>query len=433
MTKKWSGKCPSCNGWNSLKEYVERHDAFESEKGLMQTTHSLSDISAEIHRIPAGYVDVDRVLGGGLVVGSAVLIGGDPGVGKSTLIMQVVNNVSSEQCRTLYVSGEESIEQIRLRAQRLGVNNANVMLLACSNIQDIMATVLSTPSIKTLIIDSVQTMRSNGSDGAFGSMSQVKQCAQELTMFAKSSSVTTILIGHITKDGSVAGPKVLEHMVDAVLYFEGEKNYQFRILRSIKNRYGSTSEIGIFRMTEAGLEEVPDPSFLFTGEPEAQCSGSVIFASIEGNRPLLMEIQALVAPTYMAYPRRTIVGWDNNRLDMILAILHARYKLQVLDKEVYLNVVGGIKTQEPGADLAVAMAIISATQDFVFPKRYVAFGEIGLGGEVRAISSSNLRIKEALKVGLKHIVVPKNIEIPEVASANIIRVSHIAELKKIIE
>ncbi|WP_397544615.1 DNA repair protein RadA, partial [Roseovarius salis] len=356
-------------------------------------------------RAASGLAELDRVLGGGLVPASATLVGGDPGIGKSTLLLQAAARFAAAGVRTIYVSGEEAGAQIRMRAQRLGLSEAPVQLAAATSLRDILTTLeAETPGL--VVIDSVQTIWSDTVESAPGSVAQVRAAAHELTSFAKRKGCAVILVGHVTKEGQIAGPRVVEHMVDTVLYFEGERGHQFRILRSVKNRFGAADEIGVFEMTGRGLEEVVNPSELFLAGRGTPAPGSVVFAGIEGTRPLLVELQALVAPTPLAQPRRAVVGWDSARLAMILAVLEARCGIPFAGLDVYLNVAGGIKISEPAADLAVAAALLSAREDTGLPPEAAVFGEISLSGALRPVAQTENRLKEARKLGFTSAVVP---------------------------
>ncbi len=354
-------------------------------------------------------IEFDRVCGGGLVPGSAVMVGGDPGIGKSTILLQVCTALSKiKDSRCVYISGEEAIDQVRMRADRLGLTNANVELASATNVRDIIESLDDHDAPTVVVADSVQTLYVDNLDSAPGTVTQVRSSAQELIRLAKRRGFVLFLVGHVTKDGNIAGPKVLEHMVDCVLYFEGERGHQFRILRAVKNRFGPADEIGVFEMTDAGLAEVPNPSAIFLADREDGVSGASVFAGIEGSRPMLMEIQALTAPTSFGTPRRAVVGWDANRLSMILAVLEARCGLSIGGHDVYLNVAGGLRISEPAADLAVAAALVSSVTRVPVPAEVVVFGEIGLSGEVRPISQSEVRLKEASKLGFRGAVAPEN-------------------------
>lgn len=453
---KWAGRCSDCGSWNSLVEefaeggasHFSRLDE-DKTKNLGGITNSnknqrkaqlvsLDGEAQEFMRIKTNIEELDRVLGGGLVQASVVLIGGDPGIGKSTLLLQTAQKLASNHNSVIYISGEESIDQVRLRAKRLAQmsNSINpssnskpssdyrieaksqsdesdsfIKLAATTNVAEIINTIKDETQNKNsptiVIIDSIQTMFLEELSSAPGTVSQVRAAAGELTIFAKKNNITLLIVSHVTKDGQIAGPKVLEHMVDTVLYFEGEKDLHFRILRAIKNRFGPANEIGVFEMNESGLSEVANPSELFLTSYEKETSGTAVFAGIEGTRPILAEIQALVAPSFIPTPRRAVVGWDLNRLAMIIAILNNRFGLNLFDKEVYLNIVGGLKIVETAADLAVACALISSARDIALPTATIAIGEIGLTGEVRMVGNLEARLKEAHKLGFKHCLIPQ--------------------------
>ena len=429
---KWTGKCDGCGAWNSVVEEAPTEQApkgLGAGKGQSISFVGLSGESSDTARRISGISEFDRVCGGGLVPGSAVLIGGDPGIGKSTLVLQVLSRMAAETpCG--YISGEEAIGQIRLRAARLGLSDAPVQLAAATNVRDIVTTLENNEDTGVVVIDSIQTMYVDSLDSAPGSVSQVRASAQELIRRAKRQGFTVILVGHVTKDGAIAGPRVLEHMVDTVLYFEGERGHQFRLLRAIKNRYGATDEIGVFEMTDRGLQEVANPSALFLGERRGNVSGAVVFAGIEGTRPLLVEIQALVAPSSLATPRRAVIGWDSGRLAMVLAVLETRCGVALAGRDVYLNVAGGLKINEPAADLAVAAALLSAVSDIPAPKDAVMFGEIGLSGEIRGVGQTALRLKEAAKLGFFQAVKPPGLKGDRTAGEGLSmrEISHLRDL-----
>ena len=407
---KWSGRCEGCGAWNSIAEEapLSAGPASKSLGAKRGSAIALTDLSTEEAPPPrtcSGLDELDRVLGGGLVPASAILVGGDPGIGKSTLLLQAAAKFAGAGLKTLYVSGEEANAQVRMRAQRLGLSDAPVLLAAETNLLDILTT-LEAERPALAIIDSIQTMWAEHVDSAPGSVSQVRAAAHELTTFAKRRNLSVILVGHVTKDGQIAGPRVVEHMVDTVLYFEGERGHQFRILRAVKNRFGPSDEIGVFEMTGAGLAEVANPSALFLSERGAPSAGSVVFAGIEGTRPLLVELQALVAPSPHAQARRAVVGWDGGRLAMILAVLEARCGIPFAGLDVYLNVAGGLKIGEPAADLAVAAALLSAREDVALPEKTVVFGEISLSGALRPASQTENRLKEAQKLGFTAAIAP---------------------------
>ncbi len=405
---KWSGQCDSCGQWNTLIEEQSSQalpKGLGGGKGAKIQFVGLTGESAEPPRMATGLVEFDRVCGGGMVPGSAILIGGDPGIGKSTLVLQVVGRLAASRDCT-YISGEESIDQVRMRARRLGLGDAPVRLAAATSVRDIITTLDNGPTSGVVVIDSIQTMFVDSLDSAPGTVAQVRTSAQELIRLAKRRGFCLLLVGHVTKEGTIAGPRVLEHMVDTVLYFEGERGHQFRILRGIKNRFGPTDEIGVFEMTDRGLTEVANPSALFLTQRRGNISGAAVFAGIEGTRPLLVEIQALVAPSALATPRRAVVGWDSARLAMIIAVLEARCGISLAGNDVYLNIAGGLRIAEPAADLAVATALLSAVTDHPAPQESVVFGEIGLSGEIRAVGQTDLRLKEATKLGFCEAILP---------------------------
>ena len=367
----------------------------------------LSGETESAARVVTGLVELDRVTGGGFVKGSALLVGGDPGIGKSTLLLQSAAALANKGKRVVYVSGEEAVAQVRLRAQRLGLGEAGVLLAAETNVEIILATLEGGPPPDLVIIDSIQTLWTDRVDSAPGTVTQVRTSAQALTRFAKKSGAAVVLVGHVTKDGQIAGPRVVEHMVDAVLYFEGDSSHTFRILRGVKNRYGATDEIGVFAMTERGLEQVANPSALFLDQRDKDAAGSAVFAGMEGTRPLLIEIQALVAPSPLGTPRRAVVGWDSSRLSMVLAVLETRCGVRIGANDIYLNVAGGLKINEPAADLAVAAALISSLTGSPLPADAVYFGEISLAGGVRPVVHGALRLREAQKLGFGSVVTGK--------------------------
>jgi len=415
---KWAGRCEACGAWNSLVEEQPRSGPTKSLAGSGKGGGQALDfvpLQGESRGAPrhlTGIAELDRVCGGGLVPGSAILVGGDPGIGKSTLLLQAAAAVAAGGGAAAYITGEEAIDQVRLRAQRLGVAGAPVRLAVATSVRDI-ATSLDTANPPQLaIIDSIQTMYLDTLDSAPGTVSQVRGAAQELIGLAKRRGFALVLVGHVTKEGMIAGPRVLEHMVDTVLYFEGERGHQFRILRAVKNRFGATDEIGVFEMSDRGLVEVPNPSAMFLAERadaehgEGTVAGAAVFAGIEGTRPVLVEIQALVAPSLLGTPRRAVVGWDATRLAMIIAVLDARCGLSVGANDIYLNVAGGLRIGEPAADLAVAAALISALTESPVPADTVVFGEIGLSGRVRPVSHTDARLKEAAKLGFGEAWLP---------------------------
>ncbi len=405
--RKWSGRCDACGAWNSIVEEAPLAAGPRAVgKGRSLTLTTLQAEEAPPPRATSGIDEFDRVLGGGLVAASAILVGGDPGIGKSTLLLQAVAAFAGRGLDCLYISGEEAAAQVRLRAQRLGLAGAPVRLAAETNLRDILAT-LDAERPGLVIIDSIQTMWLDSVESAPGSVAQVRASAHELVSFAKRRGVSVILVGHVTKEGQIAGPRVVEHMVDCVLYFEGERGHQFRILRAVKNRFGPADEIGVFEMTGRGLAEVPNPSALFLSERGEAAAGSVVFAGIEGTRPMLTEIQALVAPSTLTMPRRTVVGLDSGRLSTILAVLEARCGIPFAGLDVFLNVAGGMRVAEPAADLAVAAALLSAREDVAVPPETVVFGEISLSGALRPVAQAENRLKEAQKLGFTAAMLPR--------------------------
>jgi len=425
VTSRWQGQCGDCGDWNSLVQeaatvstvFSARHDL--SGGGRVISLSTLDHDVALPDRMTTGIAEFDRAVGGGLVAGSAVLIGGDPGIGKSTLLLQAAARMAKDGRRIVYISGEEAANQVRLRARRLGLGDAPVEIASATSVRDILTTLGEVDAPAMLVIDSIQTMHSDLIEGAPGTVSQVRSSAQELIRFAKERESVLVLVGHVTKDGSIAGPRVLEHMVDTVLSFEGERSHQYRILRAIKNRFGGTDEIGVFAMEGSGLTEVTNPSSLFLTHRDEAVSGTAIFPALEGTRPLLVEIQALtVRLASGATPRRSAVGWDSSRLAMILAVLEARCGLSFAAVEVYLNVAGGYRLSDPAADLAVAAALVSAISEKPVPTDAVVMGEIALSGEVRPVAHAGLRIKEAAKLGFGRAWVPAGFKPESIAAAN---------------
>jgi DNA repair protein RadA/Sms len=404
---RWAGRCDACGAWNTLVEEGSAAPARLARKGRLFVIEPLKGETHEAPRLASGVAEFDRVTGGGLVRGSVLLLGGDPGIGKSTLLIEIAAAFARNQYRAVYISGEEAVAQVRLRAQRLALSEAAVELAAETSVEDILATLSQGPPPRLLVIDSIQTMWTQNVEAAPGTVTQVRAAAGELIRYAKRSGTAVVLVGHVTKDGQIAGPRVVEHMVDAVLSFEGEGSQQFRILRAIKNRFGPTDEIGVFEMTGTGLREVPNPSALFLSERELGSPGTAVFAGIEGTRPVLVEIQALVAPTTLATPRRAVVGWDPSRLSMVLAVLEAHCGLRFSGQDVYLNVAGGLRIQEPAADLAAAAALVSSLAHAPLPADAVFFGEVSLSGAVRPVAQSAARLKEAQKLGFARAIVPE--------------------------
>lgn len=414
VATRWQGQCDDCGEWNSLVEEAAAPTVFSAKHDLQGGGRAITliglDSDVELpRRTGTGLAEFDRALGGGLVPGSATLIGGDPGIGKSTLLLQAAAAVARGGRDVVYVSGEEAADQVRLRARRLGLGDAPVRLASATSVRDILTTLGDGPAPALLIIDSIQTMHSDLIEGAPGTVSQVRASAQELIRFAKQGSTALVLVGHVTKDGSLAGPRVLEHMVDTVLAFEGERSHQYRILRAIKNRFGGTDEIGVFAMAEEGLTEVANPSALFLTQRDERIAGATVFPALEGTRPVLVEIQALtVRLASGATPRRAVVGWDSGRLAMILAVLEARCGLSFSSCEVYLNVAGGYRLSDPAADLAVAGALVSALAERPVPHDSVMLGEIALSGEIRPVAHLPMRLREAAKLGFGQAYLPRS-------------------------
>lgn len=428
---KWAGQCSDCGTWGTIEEELANSSKVYVTSGAPQRIEQLDDKVIEKLRTPTAINELNRALGGGLVAASAILIGGDPGIGKSTLLLQLSASLATSGIDSLYITGEESTDQIKLRAMRLGIKNNPANILAATNTEDIIATINAHKgTLKLVVIDSIQTMTSSELASAPGTVSQIRACAHELISYAKQNDIIMLLACHVTKEGQIAGPKVLEHMVDTVLYFEGDHNNHFRILRSIKNRFGAVNEIGVFEMTSKGLAEVHNPSELFLMERENNVSGTAVFAGMEGSRPLLIEIQALIAPSNMPTPRRSVVGWDVNRLSMIIAVLGVRFGLNLSSHEVYLSVAGGLKITEPAADLAVAAALISSATNKSTPDQSVFFGEIGLSGEVRKVTQSEARIKEATKLGFNKVICSR-LE-SSIDKAMIHPVAHLKQLRGLI-
>ncbi|MFN3954727.1 MAG: DNA repair protein RadA [Pararhodobacter sp.] len=405
--RKWSGRCEACGAWNSIIEEAPLSTGPRplGAKGRPIALSTLTAQEAPPPRVFSQLAELDRVLGGGLVPASAILVGGDPGIGKSTLLLQATAAFARAGLNCLYISGEEAAAQVRMRARRLGLGEAPVRLGAETNLRDILTT-LDAERPDLVVIDSIQTMWLDSVESAPGSVAQLRAAAHELVSFAKRRGVSVVLVGHVTKEGQIAGPRVIEHMVDCVLYFEGERGHQFRILRAVKNRFGPADEIGVFEMTGAGLAEVANPSALFLSERGTPAAGSVVFAGIEGTRPMLTEIQALVAPSNLSMPRRTVVGLDGGRLSTILAVLEARCGIPFAGLDIFLNVAGGMRVNEPAADLAVAAALLSAREDIALPSETVVFGEISLSGALRPVGQAENRLKEAAKLGFTSAMLP---------------------------
>jgi DNA repair protein RadA/Sms len=431
---KWSGKCQTCNEWGSLEEIAYNESSGQSGNSLVNfnkilQTDSLNGEYEQHSRIKTGINEFDNMIGGGMVNGSVILVGGEPGIGKSTLLLQITSHLAKRGLNCLYISGEESSSQIKIRANRLKIDDQKIKVLTTNSLESICSTTLSLKNIDFMIVDSIQTIHSDKIGSSMGSIAQVKLCTHELVEMAKNNSIITVIVGQITKDGSIAGPKFLEHMVDTVLYFEGDQSY--RILRSVKNRYGATNEIAVFEMRELGLYEVTNPSMFFLNSQGNNVTGSVTFSGMEGTRPLMAEIQCLIAQSYMPVPKRAVVGLDYNRLSMIVAVLSARYNMNVADKEIYLNVVGGLKIQDPSADLAIAVALISFFCNKPIPKNTVVCGEVGLAGEIRPVPYIESRLKEALKLGFENAIIPNQ----EVNEKNLdgLKMKKVKYLKELID
>ncbi|MBI5584678.1 MAG: DNA repair protein RadA [Deltaproteobacteria bacterium] len=413
QSPKWLGRCPDCSNWNSLVEETRSY----ARPGLgpwddgslgAEAPQPLREISTQAEqRFTTGVLELDRVLGGGVVPGSAVLIGGDPGIGKSTLLLQTLHALSQDGALALYISGEESARQIKMRGERLGVGDSRVQILAETALENIFKT-LKTLKPRFLAIDSIQTIFSGDLSSAPGSVSQVRETAGRLILWAKKTVTSLFLVGHVTKEGLLAGPRVLEHMVDTVLYFEGERGHSYRILRAVKNRFGSTNEIGVFEMKDAGLAEIQDPSSLFLAERPCDVSGSVVVPSLEGTRPILVELQALVSPSNFGVPRRTSMGVDANRVSLLLAVLEKKAGLPISGQDIFVNVAGGVRLEEPAVDLGIAAALASSFLDRPIPSNTIIFGEVGLTGEVRGVSQADIRVKEAGKLGFTRCLLPRN-------------------------
>ena len=430
---RWQGRCEACGEWNSVVEELAESGVGAGPKAAVAAGRpaELVPLSGETEsaaRVATGIAELDRVTGGGLVRGSVLLLGGDPGIGKSTLLLQAASALAAQGKRVVYVSGEEAVGQIRLRAQRLELGRQPVELLSETNVEIILATLQQGEAPDLVIMDSIQTLWTDRADSAPGTVTQVRTSAQALTRFAKRSGAALVLVGHVTKDGQIAGPRVVEHMVDAVLYFEGDASHAFRILRGVKNRYGATDEIGVFEMTTLGLREVPNPSALFLDQRDEGAAGSAVFAGMEGTRPVLCEIQALVSPSPLGTPRRAVIGWDTGRLSMVLAVLESRCGVRIGQNDIYLNVAGGLKVGEPAADLAVAAALISSLTNSPLPPDAVYFGEISLAGGVRPVVHAALRLREAQKLGFKVAVTGRLNPADRGNGLNLMEFTELAEL-----
>ena len=416
---RWAGKCDGCGEWNTIVEDdpkggIGGGPGKTPKKGRAVALTTLSGEIEDAPRIQTNISELDRVTGGGFVRGSAILVGGDPGIGKSTILMQAAAALARQGNKVIYVSGEEAVAQVRLRAQRLGASDSDVMLAAETNVEDILATLADGEKPDFVIIDSIQTLWSDLAEAAPGTVTQVRTAVHAMIRFAKQTGTAMVLVGHVTKDGQIAGPRVVEHMVDAVLYFEGDRGHHYRIMRTVKNRFGPTDEIGVFEMSDKGLREVANPSELFLGERNTAAPGNAVFAGIEGTRPVLVEVQALVAPSSLGTPRRAIVGWDSARLSMILAVLEAHCGVRLGNHDVYLNIAGGYRVSEPAADMAVAAALVSSLAGSPLPSDCVYFGEISLSGSIRPVAQTGLRLKEAQKLGFESAVLPNgSVDVPK--------------------
>ncbi len=428
---KWMGQCPSCKSWNTFVEEVKLAGATKhTDTRSMQAPTSLFSVTTlDLPRILTGYEELDRVLGGGIVPGSLVLVGGDPGIGKSTLLLQVMRNLVNAGKKILYASGEESLQQIKMRAERLG-GFKNDMQLICDTDVDTVENAIMKVSPEVVVIDSIQTMSMANVSSAAGSVSQVREVTGRLMQIAKMNGIAVFVVGHVTKDGTVAGPKTLEHMVDTVLYFEGERSSIYRILRGVKNRFGSTNEIGVFEMKGDGLSEVTNPSEVMLGGRPKDAAGTVVVCTMEGTRPLLVEIQALVTYTSFNIPRRTAVGMDFNRVNLLLAVLEKRLGIQMGNCDAYINLTGGMKINEPAIDLGIVAAMISSFKNIIIPPDTVIFGEVGLAGEVRAVTMAEQRVKEAGKLGFKNCIIPKvnAVKMKRPEGVNVVGVNYVEEL-----
>jgi DNA repair protein RadA/Sms len=431
VSAKWSGRCEACSGWNTIVEEGAAIPAGASSRprarGRRFALEDLKTVEDAPPRRATGIAEFDRVCGGGLVPGSALLVGGDPGVGKSTLILQALAACAKAGGSAVYISGEEAMAQVRLRAARMELSDAPVALGSATCVEDILSTLEAGRRPDVIAIDSIQTIWTSALEAAPGTIAQVRTASFDLVRYAKASGAALLLVGHVTKDGQIAGPKAVEHLVDAVLYFEGERGHHFRVLRAAKNRFGPTDEIGVFEMTGRGLAEVANPSALFLGDRTSMSPGAAVFAGLEGTRPLLVEVQALVAAAGYGTPRRAVVGWDSGRLAMILAVLDARAGLGMSGHDVYLNVAGGLKIGEPACDLAAAAALVSSFSGRALPKDCVFFGEISLSGDVRPAPQAELRLKEAAKLGFRRAVVPAGTKM-ETGGLELRHIGNVAEL-----
>ena len=435
VAPRWTGKCAACGEWNTIVEEAQAAAVpgtglAKSAKGRAAELRLLADTDGDkLERMPTGLAELDRVTGGGIVPGSALLIGGEPGIGKSTLLLQVAAAFAVAGRKAVYFTGEEATAQVRLRAERLGLVRAPLALASETSLSNVLATLAEGKPADLVVIDSIQTLWADGLEAAPGTVSQVRAAAQALIRFAKTEGSALLIVGHVTKDGQIAGPKVIEHMVDTVLYFEGDRGHPFRILRATKNRFGATDEIGVFEMAAEGLREVANPSELFLGDRLASAPGSAVFAGVEGTRPILVDIQALVVPSGLGTPRRAVVGWDSNRLSMLLAVIDARCGISFAQHDVYLNVAGGLKITEPAADLAAAAALLSSISNVALGPHDVYFGEISLSGAVRPAGHMSSRLKEARKLGFKRATLPAAGDLDEAAAKlDLLRLAHVKGL-----
>lgn len=434
MSPKWLGRCPSCNGWNCFAEELvaEPDSAGRAEMKFGGKALQIDDIPAEEgKRTVTGITEIDRVLGGGIVDGSAVLVGGEPGIGKSTLLLQMMHKLAQKGLKVLYVSGEESARQIKLRSNRIGASGKDLLVLVEISLERILEQI-KTAAPAIVVIDSIQTVYSEELMSAPGSVGQVREASSKLILFSKKQGIPVFLIGHVTKDGSIAGPKVLEHMVDTVLYFEGDSGHAYRIVRSIKNRFGPANEIGVFEMQDKGLREVPNPSAFFLAERPQNVAGSVVVPSLEGTRPILVEIQALVSATNLGMPRRTAIGVDHNRVSLLVAVLDKICGLHLGGSDIFINVAGGVRVEEPAVDLGIVAAMASSFLDRPIDPHSVVLGEVGLAGEVRAISQMDVRIREAARLGFKRALVPKTNAVQPAKTAKM-EICAISSLKELLE
>jgi DNA repair protein RadA/Sms len=435
---KWSGQCPACKEWNTFAEepVAPKSKGTTGRKRTVEIKEpvALKQIDSESHgRISTGMAELDQVLGGGIVPGSLVLVGGDPGIGKSTLLLQVCRNLADQLDQVLYISGEESLQQIKLRAMRIGEFKDSLKLLCETNLSDIESVVLKQRP-QVVVIDSIQTMYQEEITSAPGSVSQVREATGVLLRLAKEQNIAIFIVGHVTKEGTVAGPRVLEHMVDTVLYFEGDRHASYRILRGVKNRFGSTNEIGVFEMMDKGLREVANPSeYMLSGKPEG-ASGSVVVCTMEGTRPMLLEVQALVCKTNFGLPRRTAAGMDYNRLNLLMAVLEKRLNLPLSSYDAYVNIAGGVRLSEPALDLGLVLAIISSYKDIPIPDKTIVFGEVGLSGEVRAVSMTQQRVQEAKKLGFERVILPQSCldQVKNVSGIELVGVAAVKDALRVI-